>query len=686
MLLAILLLSACSGVERGRYGVTELEIEGAEALSAAALQACLITRERESAGITLGLREPVCGQAPFDSAPPSLRLWRWPWAEWPSFNPAVFDRDLERVARWYRARGYYDARVKSVVYDPPEAATPGAHGACDPDAEECTVSILVTIDEGLPTLVSDLGISHAGALDAALERELYAELALVVGQPIDEAAHEASKRALEQALRRHSYASASVQGRVDVDTARRQARVTFTLEPGPRYRFGALRVSGDGELPERTIAAAAGVRDGEPYDPKTPAEIEAEVLALGAFSAVEVVEHVDPKRERVDLEVVVTPLAPDALRVGLGVLSGQNRRTDTSELASIPQWDFHLFGRYERRHVLGTLGKLNVDDRLRLIFERDFPRLTTPELGNVLGVGLNQPGLLEARTDLFARAVWDRGPDSFLGFTRSDIFFRVGVRRSLFLPGLVGTLAAQQDLLLVDGGADNVTNDPEVPTPNSYLFNYLEQDVRLDLRDEAVRTTRGAYFALNALEAVRSPASDWTALRLAPEARGFVPLPFGAVLAARAAVAGLFISSASDALDVESRALGPSTYRLRGGGANSNRGFLAGTLGAGLDGGIRRWEASLELRLALGSSLVVAGFADLGDVSADEALRLSHYNTTLGFGLRYYTVIGALRLDTGYRIPSLQRADGSDGIEDDASTVLFTDRPGAVHLTIGDPF
>jgi hypothetical protein len=387
-----------------------------------------------------------------------------------------------------------------------------------------------------------------------------------------------------------------------------------------------------------------------------------------------------------DLEVVVTPLAPDALRVGFGVLSGQNRRTDTSELASIPQWDFHLFGRYERRHVFGTLGKLSVDDRLRLIFERDFPRLTTPELGNVLGVGLNQPGLIEARTDLFARAVWDRGPDTFLGFTRSDIFFRLGVRRSLFLRGLVGTLAAQQDLLLVDAGADNVTNDPEVPTPSSYVFNYLEQDLRLDLRDDAVRTTRGAYFALNALEAVRSPASDWTALRLAPEARGYVPLPFGVVLAGRAAVAGLFVTSANEGLDELSRERGPATYRLRGGGANSNRGFLAGQLGVGLDGGVRRWETSLELRLALGSSLVVAGFADAGDVSGGKTLRLSHYNTTFGFGLRYYTVIGALRLDTGYRIRSLQRADGSNGIEEDPSTVPFSDLPGAIHLTIGDPF
>jgi hypothetical protein len=49
-------------------------------------------------------------------------------------------------------------------------------------------------------------------------------------------------------------------------------------------------------------------------------------------------------------------------------------------------------------------------------------------------------------------------------------------------------------------------------------------------------------------------------------------------------------------------------------------------------------------------------------------------------------VIGALRLDAGFRIPSWQRTDGSDGIEDDADDFPFTSAPGALHLTIGESF
>ena len=165
-----------------------------------------------------------------------------------------------------------------------------------------------------------------------------------------------------------------------------------------------------------------------------------------------------------------------------------------------------------------------------------------------------------------------------------------------------------------------------------------------------------------------------------------MPLPLDLVFAQRVALASLFVFDARADLDEDSRALGPNNYRLRGGGANSNRGFVAGTLGVGLDGGTRRWETSLELRVPIGQSFVVAGFADFGDVSRDGPFRFNHLNTTLGYGLRYHTVIGAIRFDVGYRVRAWQRTDGSNGIEPEANELLFSNTPGAMHLTIGDPF
>jgi outer membrane translocation and assembly module TamA len=222
--------------------------------------------------------------------------------------------------------------------------------------------------------------------------------------------------------------------------------------------------------------------------------------------------------------------------------------------------------------------------------------------------------------------------------------------------------------------------------PTSYGYSFLEEDLRLDLRDNPTRPRGGAYFGFNATEAPRMTTSDWTAFRVSPEARGYLPLPLDAVLASRFAIAALFVVDASSDVDDLSRRLGPTVYRLRGGGAYGNRGFLAGQLGAGIQGGLRRWESSLELRLPFGSDFGIVGFLDVGDVNDAESYRFSHLNTSAGFGFRYFTVIGALRLDAGFRIPAWQRADGSDGIEDDANDFPFTAAPGALHLTIGESF
>jgi outer membrane translocation and assembly module TamA len=696
---------ACARVESGRYGVSRLDLVGMRAMRPEPLAACLITYERPSAKLKLGLSDPTCDRPPFDSAAPAVSLWRWPWTEWPTFNRAVFDQDLERVLRWYRARGYYAAKVVGVEFEPAEAAEPLGKSDCDPEREQCTVAIRVRIQEGEPVRVSELSLRGTGALPAALVARLQQRLALERCERFDEALYEDGKAALVQELKAVGHAAAKVEGRVRIDTKARSVSVAYDITPGPIYRFGSLRVTGQRNLPTAPIVAAAGLSRGTRYDPEVLREIQAEVFALGAFSAVEINETVDEAAQRVDIELRVTPLAPDQLRVGIGVLSGANRRTETGELTSIPQWDIHLFGSYERRHVFGTLGRVRIDERPRLIQNRDFPRFTTPEFGNVVGVGINQPGLLEARTDAFSRSEWDFGPDPFLGFRRSDVFVRVGARRAFFTRRLLATLAVQQDLFLVPPGrktetstgenetsdGDNETSDGS-PVPTSYGYSYLEQDLRLDLRDDRVRPRRGAYLGLNATLAPRWATSDWSAIRVGPEARAYIPLPFDVVFAVRTAAAALFIFDASSDVDDLSERLGPSIYRLRGGGANSNRGFLAGRLGAGLQGGLRRWESSLELRVPFGSSLGSVLFADFGDVNDGERFRFGHLNTSLGFGLRYFTVIGALRLDAGFRIPGWQRArqpaDGSSDIEPGADEFPFPGKgpPGALHLTIGESF
>lgn len=657
-----------------------MQIDGMRQMSDKSLRACLLTREREAFTLRIGGFTNSCNQPPFTAGLPVLELWSWGWTEWPSFNRGVFDRDLARVLRWYRARGFYDARVVESSVDPPDAEK----GKRCPTAS-CTARVRLLIEEGEPVRVRSLDIAGTERLPAELREALREAVGFELGARFDEVDYDHAKQALRDVLRRESYAGAAVEGTVDIDTRLRRARVRFDVRPGPPYQFGTLQIEGHGQLPEAPIRAAAALRSGERYRPERVDELRIEVLALNAFSSVEVQERLEPAQHRVNLTLKVAPRERDALRLGAGITSGASLRSETGELESIPQWDLHVFVSYERRHILGTLGSVRIEERPRVIFGEAFPTFTDPELGNVLELKIHEPAIIESRTDLFAESSWDYGPDPFLGFRRSDITLRLGARRGFFARHLVSTLAIQQDVFRVGDADDNVTSDGS-PTPSSYRYGFLEQDLALDLRDHSSQPRSGAYFALNSTEALHSALSDWTSLRLLPDARVYLPLPLSSTLAFRAALGALVIFEADSSLDDLSRDLGPSSYRLRGGGANSVRGFLPGELGAGSQGGIRRWESMLEWRLRLGSSLTAVAFVDMGDVNAEASFRFDHLNTSVGLGFRYFTVIGPLRLDAGFRLVDLQRIGSDDAIEEGASTFPFTDAPGALHLTIGDSF
>ena len=135
--------------------------------------------------------------------------------------------------------------------------------------------------------------------------------------------------------------------------------------------------------------------------------------------------------------------------------------------------------------------------------------------------------------------------------------------------------------------------------------------------------------------------------------------------------------------------LGPRDLRLRGGGASSNRGFPPGRLGDGLEGGTRRWLASLELRVPITKIITIAGFMDMGDVSREERFRFDYPQAASGFGLRLFTLVGVIRFDFAWKIPRLQVLAATDERVVDVNSEgqpIGRGGPFVFNLTIGQPF
>lgn len=718
--LALFLVSGCASIPKERYGIESLRFRGVEELSPDALRACLASEQREKLSLGLGaLGSPNCGAPPFDKRRRALRLFAWPWRTWPIYDEALFKLDLDRIERWYQARGYYGVRVLNVQFKPTDARS---SDVC-PKGKDCSLDITIDIEEGEPVRLRKLAIVDDGGVPEELKKSLEAALDLEPGSVFDEVLYDRMRERLAKVLREEGYARARIAGDVAIHRGLLVADIELKVTPGPLCYVGDVRVSSEVGVPTAPVLAATLLRKGQIYRESALEDAQRSIYGLGAFSAVTVrgdLEH--SEGAEIPIEVDLQLRRKSQVMLGVGVLAGTvSSGVQAEEAVSVPQWDIHLLGSYEHRNFLGGLRRFRVEERPRMLFLGSFPAVPegSPRFGNTLTAQFSQPGVIDPRTSLVVETRWDNGPDPFLLFFRNDVSIAIGLERGFFRQRLLTRIALHQEIMEVansqplrkyiddhaqkeDSGCTDNTQDACIferyLIPNSYRLFFVEQRATLDLRDDSTKPTKGGFFRISVHEAARIWDPSWNYVRLTPEARGYAPVGLGMVLAARFALGSLHVINASKELDRQAQVLGAQPYRLRGGGANSVRGFGPGELGDGRGGGSRRWESSLELRIPLSKSFYIVGFGDVGDVYAgwkettdangnvtyekDVRFRFDHLNTSIGGGLRYHTVIGPIRFDVGYRPKALRWKDHDDATMD----LGFAKFRGAVHLTIGESF
>ncbi|NLY93842.1 MAG: BamA/TamA family outer membrane protein [Myxococcales bacterium] len=720
---ALLVASGCKHIPAESYGVERVRIHGAKAMDGYAIKACLATKERDRFQFALGTPMDLeCGDPPFDGGRLPVKLWTWPMTEWPVLDLNVWKRDVERIERWYRARGYYDAKVTGARFSPAQAAERDRfteEAAPCGDADEgrgCPVRIDVYVEEGEPVLVTRIDFDGADVLGRDLVNRVRRGSPLKEGARFDEAYYDEMKRSIGRELRRAGYPCAYVTGEVSVDPSARTAEVRFAARRGPLGRIASVEVEIDGEskqpIPTRTIRATAMIKRGTRYDPATLADAQQAVYALGAFASVEV--DAEPRRDEAGIctgEVDVTIRARPGRDLHYGVGGGLQSGTFTERgTTDVLQWDVHLITYVEHRNFFGGLRRFRVEDRPKLVFQNLFPVPTNPAPGNELHVEFRQPAFLEPRTTLTIGNGWDVGPDPIQrSVYRHEVETYLLLSRGFFDGRLQLSGGIRSNVYRV---VDRFTPDQISLQTSPYHLVFLEQRIQLDLRDDARRTTRGAFFRLGLQEAGFFLPASWDYVRLTPEARGYIPLPANLVIAGRFGLGMTFIRRASDSLDPASHQLGPTAYRLRGGGPSSHRGFLPGTLGQrgeripggdpnavylDTDGGTRRWEASLELRTQLTRDFGMTFFTDMGDVSRpilntatgeveDARFRFNYLHLAVGLGFRYFTVVGPFRLDLGILVPGAQVIGEPSVPLPNALRIGGLRIPGSLTLSLGEAF
>ena len=704
----LLVASGCKTIPEDAYGIDRIRFTGMEQLDDDALRACLATRERERVTIAFGTSpDRECGVPPFDGKRLSFDLWRKLRKGWPTLDSAVFDRDIERIERWYQARGYYDAAVVSTEFDPPSAAsddrivttTPG-EAPCPREGEDegCKLRIGIEVEEGLPVVVRSIRVSGHEGLGDSDRKRIEDAVSLETGKPFDEAIYERSKREIRRELRSASYACSSVSGRVEIDRDAREAYVDLSVDPGPACKLGDVTVSGYGELPADTILDVADLHSGDTFSSDALADAQRAVYALGALASVNVTEHrrLDDQERCtgiVDIDIEVEPGREIRWGIGAGLQSGAIQTLTLQQDTRVS--DVHLFGLFEHRNFIDGFRRLRIEDRPKIVATDPFFRFNRGFIfGNELRIAYRRPAFIEPRTTAAIEFRHDWGPDVFELFRRHDLQIRGSVSRPFF-----------DGRLLLVGGLNYdtfITVDQDPRYPSSYQLVFFDQTAIVDLRDDSRSPRAGLYFQIASQQSPAKLRRSWQYVRVAPEVRAYAPLPLSSTLAFRFGIGAMFIFSRdTNRLDLIAQDFGPQNYRIRSGGPTTHRGFFGGFLGdpgsvdslnregidARNDGGLRKWEAGVEWRVPVTQAFATAIFMDFGDVNRGAAWRFNYIRAAAGFGFRYRTPVGPIRLDFGFLIPRWQVVNGPAPPPD--FTIFRFIRggvPGAIHFTIGEAF
>jgi outer membrane translocation and assembly module TamA len=202
--------------------------------------------------------------------------------------------------------------------------------------------------------------------------------------------------------------------------------------------------------------------------------------------------------------------------------------------------------------------------------------------------------------------------------------------------------------------------------PQVLLSSFSVATIR-DTRDDPLDPTAGRYLSANAQIASRKIGSEVGFLKTYFTAQMFRVAPrTPRVVLAGSARLGMAVGFIRDVLvtlpdgstTVETLRDLPASERFFAGGDTTVRGFVLDGLGtpATIDsdgfpiGGNGLVIFNLEARVPLHGGLGVVGFFDTGNVFAlTSDINLTELRSSVGFGVRYKSPIGPIRLDLGFK-------------------------------------
>jgi outer membrane protein assembly factor BamA len=216
-----------------------------------------------------------------------------PLGEKRCLNEEELPRDLIRLKAYYRERGYYRARIDTLV----QSIDSGA------------VRVVFTIDEGLPIRLRSYDVTGLnGVADSAA---IMNDRQLRVGDPFDFGLFRADMDTIVQRLRNAGYYRADLLSGYEIKNDSLFATVSITALPGKKAVFGepvfSIRPVNNKtpQLSPKAVRRVLGIAPGDQYSDRAIVDAQRSLFQLGAYRHVEVVPLPDSLQPPGDTIVIV---------------------------------------------------------------------------------------------------------------------------------------------------------------------------------------------------------------------------------------------------------------------------------------------------------------------------------------------------------------------------------------------
>ncbi len=617
------------------------------------------------------------------------------------FVQATIDAGVAAIRAEYRARGFTRAAV--------QVSTSEVSGRQDERiAGDRALQVVFAITEGPRTLVGAVAFLGNSVFS---ESDLRQMVVTTAGQPYSQADLAVDRERLGLEYRNRGYDAVLVEPLVDLTEEDARANVRFVITEGPQAIVDHIIVVGNRRTSTETIERALLLQPGEPLGYSARIESQQRLVALGLFSRVRIEEVRHPGEARRDILVQVEEAPPTTIGYGGGLEGGTRLRPTGEGGVAEERFEAAPRGFFEigRRNLWGRNRSVNLFMRASLrardavvatATPAELP-LTEPSYGfneyRVLAT-FREPRIFGTRADMLVTGIFDQAIRSSFNFVTREIRAEVGLRASARY-SVAGRYSIKRTSLF-----DERFTEAETP-----LIDRLFPRVRMskvsgslirDTRNDVIDAERGRLMLADGEVAARAFGSEVGFVKAFLQGFSYHRLPstrrIVLALAARVGAAHGFKRAVIERDQSGNPILGddgrpitqivadlPASERFFAGGDTTVRGFSLDRLGTSATisatgfptGGNGSIVLNAELRVTTFRALEVATFVDAGNVfSRARDLSIVDLRPAAGFGVRYRSPVGPVRVDLGFNLDRRELSPGR------------LERRNVLHISLGQAF